>query len=464
MAPDPRRRLRASWLVLGLGLSALALVAVISHSQLMAWERVTADSAADLAWARSLPIVAVEVWAIAMFAVVAVLAVRERRRAAVEQEVEASQRRLAQAQKMEAVGRLAGGIAHDINNHLAAIRAHCELVLHRDQSREQLERKMTLVVDTVLRASSLLERLLTFARRQPTHAEPVDLDEVIEGFEKVLGGALPGTIALELRLAGHLSAVEADVAQLEQLLANLVVNARDAIGSRGTIVITTATRTTETSREVLLSVSDTGCGIPPESREKIFDPFFTTKEGSGSSGLGLATVYAVVEQAGGRIDVDSEVGVGTTFRIALPSLGRPASGTGRVASSPENAPRGSERVLVVDDNEALADAAATFLTSLGYRVRLAASAAEAIGLVADEEFDVVVTDVQLPDRTGPELLATLRTRRPLKVLYMSGYTDRIALRSGQRTDEAFFVKKPFSVAGLSRMLRTLLDAEPGPGD
>jgi signal transduction histidine kinase len=412
-------------------------------------------------WARRLLAGALQVWGLIVVVVVALLAGWERRRAAEERELEESRDRVVRAQKMDAVGRLAGGIAHDINNHLASIRAHTELVLHRPQTPATIERKMNLILETVLKASSLVERLLTFGGRQPTQSEQLDLNDVVGSFETVLRGAVPDAIDLDFQLAPDLDSIHGNVSQIEQLLANLVVNARDAIQGKGRIVVSTRSQEVEGKRINLLSVSDDGCGIPIEDQDKIFDPFFTTKAGSGSSGLGLAAVYATAEQSGWTLEYETMPGKGTTFLVSMPTDEKPVPRQVETRSGESDAtPRGEESLLLVDDNEVLADAASTFLSSLGYRVQLATTASEARSLAEATPFDLVICDVQLPDCSGADLLSQLRQRRPTKALYMSGYTDRIALRSGLRSDEAFFVKKPFSVAGLSRMVRRLLDAKP----
>ncbi|MEZ5330964.1 MAG: ATP-binding protein [Thermoanaerobaculia bacterium] len=400
---------------------------------------------------------AVAAWLGALVLAVAGLFWRERRRRETEEALEESRRRLAQAQKMDAVGRLAGGIAHDINNHLAAIRGQCELIERKEMPRERVLEKMGVVQGTVLKASSLVERLLAFGRRQPSHPELVDLDEVVEELSAVLAGSLPREIVLDLDLAPAPVPVVADVSQIEQILANLCVNARDAIAGSGRIVIATSTDTEGGRPVARLSVSDSGCGIPPEHRERVFDPFFTTKSGQGSTGLGLATVYALVEEAGGGIDLDSEPGKGTRFTVTLPLATGATSGAARPRDRGER--RGDESILLVDDNEELASAAQAHLEGLGYRVRHAASSRDALAEATAGELDLVIADVQLADGTGPDLVEAIRRRRPVRALYMSGYTDRIALRSGPRRGEAFFVKKPFSLDGLARMTRELLDEE-----
>lgn len=426
-------------------------------------------------------------WGLLVVLAAWLVARRERRRAAAERALRESERRLHQAQKMDALGRLAGGVAHDVNNYLAAIRTQCELVERRARAGradpEEVARKMELVVATVLKASSLVERLLAFGRRQESYPELVDLNGVVESFERMMGGSLGEGVTLETRLAPDLPAVEADLSQLEQVLANLVVNARDAVtgAGGGRIRVETAAAGAPGRERVCLAVSDTGPGIPAAIRDQIFDPFFTTREDVGASGLGLATVYALVEEAGGRVEVESEPGRRgsgewtTVFRVLLPpagrerprreASGRERSGTGGVAGG---AGRG-ERILLVDDSPELREAVRSLLEAQGYAVTAVAGRDEALAAGAAHGFDLVVTDVRLRDGSGPELVEGLRAEGgPLPALYMSGFTDRIALRTGaargEEGGEAFFVKKPFSGEGLARMVRELLDRRGKGGD
>lgn len=424
-------------------------------------------------------------WGLLVVLAAWLVARRERRRAAAERALRESERRLHQAQKMDALGRLAGGVAHDVNNYLAAIRTQCELVERRARAGradpEEVARKMELVVATVLKASSLVERLLAFGRRQESHPELVDLNGVVESFERMMGGSLGEGVTLETRLAPDLPAVEADLSQLEQVLANLVVNARDAVAGAGggRIRVETAAAGAPGGERVCLAVSDTGPGIPAAIRDQIFDPFFTTREDVGASGLGLATVYALVEEAGGRVEVESDPGRRgsgewtTVFRVLLPPAGRESprgEASGRERPGRGGAPGGAgrgERILLVDDSPELREAVRSLLESQGYAVTAVSGRDEALaaGAAAGEAahgFDLVVTDVRLRDGSGPELVERLRAEGgPLPALYMSGYTDRIALRPGaargEEGGEAFFVKKPFSGEGLGRMVRELLD-------
>jgi|CXWL01.1.fsa_nt_gi two-component system cell cycle sensor histidine kinase/response regulator CckA len=418
-------------------------------------------------------------------AMVVVAARRERRAAAA---TAARERALRQAQKMEAIGRLAGGIAHDVNNYLAAIRANCELVLRKELPPERLAAKMETVVATVVRASSLVERLLALARRQDSRPEVVQLGEVVENLLVVLRGSMPSGLTLDTDLAADLWPVRADLAQVEQTLTNLLMNAADATPVGGRIVA--RTRNLPASGEdpdlVELAVADTGCGIPTELQDKVFEPFFTTKEGRGATGLGLAMVYGLVAEAGGRVEIDSTVGRGSTFRVLLP---RAAAAVAAAEVVPTTAEGGGGRILLVDDLGELREAAACLLRGRGYQVIEADGLATALAAAsaATEPFAVVVTDVRLADGTGPDLVAELRARHaaagpitsdatarhpiardPIRAIFMSGYTDRIVLRGAGRGggpgDDAYFLKKPFSAEGLERMIRQLLVAASPPSN
>ncbi len=403
--------------------------------------------------------------ALALLAAALLSARRQRRQRQADEAQRAGERRLAQAQKMEAVGRLAGGVAHDVNNYLATIRAHCELVAARELPRERVVEKMQLVVATVVKASSLIERLLTFARRQPTRPERVAVNEVVEGFDRLMRGSLPAAVEVEVQLAAGEPVVVADVGQLEQVLANLFVNARDALEGEGRITLATARRLGPGgSPEIVLSVEDSGRGMPPEVLFQIFEPFFTTKSAQGASGLGLATVQAIVEEAGGRVEVESKVGAGTAVRVVLPEApalpAAPAPSVQRTGGQPAGTsprPAGGERILLVDDNQDLAAAIRAQLEGLGHSVTVVATAEEALAAAeAGPPYALVITDVQLRGTPGTELVDRLRQRSSVRALYMSGYTDRVALRRGPGRAEGFFLKKPFSAEGLGRMVTELL--------
>lgn len=388
----------------------------------------------------------------------AVQARRERSRLQVEQAPEESQEHLSQAQKVDAVGRLAGGIAHDINNYLAAIRGHCELVKRRCEPASRNAKNMDSAIRTVLKAADLIERLLDFSRKKDARLQVINLNRAVEGLEKMMLRLLGENVRLVLDLAEDLWNVQLDLSQVEQIIVNLLVNARDAMETGGTVTLSTSNSTAD-EEEVVLTLSDTGKGIPEEIRDKIFDPFFTTKTKDGSSGLGLATVYSIVTQHGGRVDLSSGVGEHTSFTIRLPRCREPTPDVlpGEVE---ESAVEGSERLLLVDDNVDFCDSTRELLESLGYRVTVANNGYQALAsmeLVGDE-IELVLTDVVMPDFGGRELADRIRERKPVKVIFMSGHTARIVDRYGVEEGEAFFLKKPFSVIALAKMIRKLLDS------
>jgi len=371
---------------------------------------------------------------------------------------------------MEAMGRLAGGIAHDINNYLANIRGYADLMLRKEMPRDTEVDRLEKIVANVLKAASLLDRLVTFSRRQPRAPEVLDLNEVVESISGMTRGETEERAELELDLATDLWPVRADLAELEQVLVNLYVNAQEAVGPGGWIRVSTRNVEADTERRphrhagtttewVSCTVSDNGRGIPTELLDRVFEPFFTTKHRTGGSGLGLATVYAIVEDADGRIEIDSEVGVGTEVRVLLPRCRQTLTGALRAAGSGVADLHGDERILLVDDNRELAATVEAFLAALGYQVAVADRPQEALRLAATSEppFDLVITDVQMTGMEGTELVAELRRQRSIRALFMSGYTERFSLRSGAQRGDAYFLKKPFSIEGLARMARGLLD-------
>ncbi len=402
-------------------------------------------------------------WAAAVFAV----ALFSWRRGIAESAATEQIRSALGAQKMEAVGRLAAGIAHDLNNYLAAIRTHSELLHDRELPRQRIVRQTGSILRTVLKASALIERLLTFSRRQSAVAEVIDLNDVVKGFGEMIRGTVNSGVTVETHLHPNLWPVEVDLSQIEQLLINLVVNASDAMAEGGTLTIETDNRTTETGSPldgdaVRLSVADTGSGIEERHRSRLFEPFFTTKTGAGSSGLGLATVYAVVEGAGGAIEVESELGQGSRFVVHLPRCDRPVTGH-YLPSAERRQLAGNERLLLVDDNESLAEAACLFLETLGYRVEVESNPEVALERVkagagsGESPFDLVITDVQMMEMSGRELVSQLRQLAPIPAIFLSGYTELIEVRHGPASDEAYFIKKPFPARALAGAIRRLLD-------
>ena len=403
-------------------------------------------------------------WAVIILAAAFALFRKEEHRLIAEAAWQRSEERLLIAQKMEAVGRLAGGIAHDINNYLAAITGHCELVKMKAEPGSRTAEKMDSVITTCFRASDLIKRLLAFSRRQPTQPQVVALNEELRGTEKMLRQLVGEDIDLSFRFGPDLWPVLIDPSQLEQVVVNLVVNARDAMPKGGKITVETANapallpgQSSVTVDSVLLAVTDDGPGIPEEVRDKILEPFFTTKRDSGSSGLGLATVYGIVEQNHGHLWLYSEVGEGTTFKIYLPRY----HGEGVVRPKPaqRTAQGGSERILLVEDNPDFRHSSAELLSELGYAVRAAAGADEALRLFENGlEVDVVITDVVMPGMSGREFADQLRGLRPhVPVIFVSGYTDNVVVRHGIRAGEMDFLQKPFGAEQLGAKVREVLE-------
>lgn len=410
----------------------------------------------------------VAVWLLIVAAAAAGLRSRERRRREVEQALRQREAELLQAQKMEAVGRLAGGIAHDVNNYLGAIRGYCEVAMLNGESGAALDRRMGAAIETADKMSALIRQLLAFSRRQPVQPEAVDLGRVVTDTELLMRQLLGEDIEFETRLGEALRSIEIDPSQIEQTLVNLLVNARDAMPEGGKIVVETANVELDeaaASRDpaarpgayVRLSVADTGNGIPLAVRGQIFEPFFTTKAARGSSGLGLATVYAIVQQAGGFLTVWSEIGNGTRFEIFLPASDSPAA--------PPVAPRaratastGPARVLLVEDNEEMRIATSELLEALGHHVQVAADGEEALAVLnGDETFDLIVTDVIMPGLSGKQLVERIRERHgDVRCLFISGYTDNVMLRHGFDQERVHFLQKPFGFDDLARKVAEIL--------
>jgi PAS domain S-box-containing protein len=379
--------------------------------------------------------------------------------------------RLHQSRRLESVGRLAGGIAHDFNNLLTAMNGYGEIALARlaePGADEKLGECFEEIRHAGDKATMLVSQLLALSRRQVLQPTVLDLNHVVQDYEPMLGRLLGDDIHVRVALADDLGAVLADEGQLGQVIVNLAVNARDAMPAGGTLSMSTRNVTLEDTvgplppgEYVMLAVEDTGLGIEPELLDQVFDPFFTTKGPGEGSGLGLATVLGVVEQSGGYVSVYSEPGVGTTFKVYLP----------RTELTPVPVPHEAdhrtagcgERLLLVEDNDAVRRLAYEVLELSGYEVRQAASPREALELCAsdDQEIDLLVTDVVMPELNGRELADRLRAERPgLRVLYTSGYTDDAMISRGVLAPGMAFLQKPFSVEQLQRKLREVL-ADPG---
>ena len=380
---------------------------------------------------------------------------------------------LQHAQRLDAVGQLAGGIAHDFNNVLTAISGNADLLLERlspgDAGREDVEE----IRSATVRAAALTRQLLAFSRRQVLQPQVLDLAKVLHKMERMLQRLIGEHIELVCELGPGPGDVEVDPGQLEQVLLNLLVNARDAIAGTGKITIATSTVTIDAvyarthpsaipGEFVMLSVSDTGRGMTPEVRQRLFEPFFTTKEVGQGTGLGLATVYGIVKQSGGFIEVTSEPGQGSRFRIYMPRVAK--SGRRLSAdSATDSACRGTETVLLVEDEAAVRKVARSILEHYGYRVLEARLPVEALALSHSFSgtIEIVVTDVVMPGMNGPEMVTQLLARRPgLKVLYASGYPGSTVEHPGLLTPEVGFLTKPFTATALASKVRQILDTAP----
>jgi signal transduction histidine kinase len=394
---------------------------------------------------------------------------RERRRRAAEEALRHSEAQLLQAQKMEAVGRLAGGLAHDVNNYVNAITSQCELVLLSARPGDRAAEKMELVIATAGKITALIRRLLAFSKQQPVAPQVVNLNEIVEGLRGMIYRLIGEDLPLETFLAADLWRTRVDPTQVEQIVVNLLVNAREASPRGGKVTIETANATlgpdyrqshpaVEPGDYVLLAFSDSGTGIAPEIRDRIFEPFFTTKEGTEARGLGLATVYGIVRQNGGHVTVYSEVGRGTTFRVYLPRT-REVSEPRTPAPAATRPTGGGETLLLVEDNDELRSATQGVLEALGYRVATAANGPEALAALErlDGRIDLVVCDVVMPGMSGPEVVERLRARRPeIRAILMSGYTDNVVLRHGIVEGDYDFLEKPFSTDRLAAKIRAAL--------
>ena len=389
---------------------------------------------------------------------------REKQRKQSHLALEKSRLEVLESQKLDAVGRLAGGLAHDINNYLAAIRGHSELVLLAPPSPEKLQHKMRAVLRTVEKATALLDRLLTFSRRRPTIAQAVDLNRILRGLEKMMGPTLGESIRVDLRLAPDLPPVLGDPAQFEQMIVNLWMNARDAMmrpsggPGQGLLTVETTHDTAEGRSWVVLRVQDQGCGIPAEELEHIFEPFWTTRRDQGGSGLGLAVVYGVVQQSGGEITVQSASGHGTTFEIRLPKA--PASaGTPEPEHIQEEELGGDGVLLLVDDNEEFRSAIAALLEALGYQVIPAEDGHRALELFEhlDHDVDAVLTDLVMPGMDGHELVQHLRRHQAdLPAIFLSGHGEEGLRKHGLDPNVVQLPKAEVSAHRMDGLLHELL--------
>jgi PAS domain S-box-containing protein len=371
------------------------------------------------------------------------------------------------AQRMETVGRLAGGIAHDFSNLMTAIMVNAELDLLSTPSQDVLREDLAEIKETAERAANLSKQLLSFARQQISEPRVVVLNELVTRAERTLKRLAGADIVFQLERTAEATTVRIDPAQLEQVLVNMVVNARDAMPNGGALTIRTNRVAHGTPAMpsggscVVLEVSDTGVGMTSDVREHAFEPFFTTKTVGAGTGLGLPTSYSIVQQAGGDIVVESEVGVGSTFSVYLPFV--PAVVENDLATEPDEVIGGNETILLVEDEVVVRRSAARALRHLGYTVIEASDGHE--GLAAAESYRasiaLVITDIVMPGMSGTELAANLTQCHPhADILFLSGYTDDASLRAGITAHSVHFIGKPFTPSALARKVRAILDGEP----
>jgi nitrogen-specific signal transduction histidine kinase/ActR/RegA family two-component response regulator len=395
--------------------------------------------------------------------------ISERKQA--EKEKSKLEAQLQHAQKMESVGRLAGGVAHDFNNMLGVILGHTELALEQVAHSEPLHSALKEIKIAAERSANLTRQLLAFARKQTIAPKVLDLNETVENVLKMLRQLIGEDITLLWSPGAGLSKVKMDPTQVDQILANLCVNARDAIGSVGKLTIKTANSTFDDDycaerteivpgEYVMLAVSDDGCGMEKATLERLFEPFFTTKGVGKGTGLGLATVYGIVKQNNGFINVTSELGKGATFEIFLPKHEGPKTRPTQLGTPTEQIARGHETILVVEDEAALLNMTKRMLMRLGYTVLTANSPSEAIRVAGAYAgvIHLLLTDVVMPEMNGRDLANYLLSSYPsLNRLFMSGYTADVIANHGVLNEEVHFVQKPFSIQDLAARVSEALE-------
>ena len=388
-----------------------------------------------------------------------------------EEALRVSEEQLRQSQKMEAVGKLAGGVAHDFNNLITVINGHTDLSLRRLKQDDVLYRKLETIREAGERAASLTRQLLAFSRKQILQPKVLDLNQVIVETNKMLQRLIGEDIDLLIGLTPDLGKVKADPGQIEQVLMNLSVNARDAMPKGGKLTIETANiyldgeyasrhLSVSPGHYVMLAVSDTGCGMEAETQARIFEPFFTTKEVGKGTGLGLSTVYGIVRQSGGNIWVYSEVEQGTTFKIYLPCVDSPTEQF-KIGTDETDAPAGTETVLLVEDEEMVRDMTREILLESGYQVLEAKHGHDALRVAEQYRgpIHLMLSDVVMPRMSGRELAEKLLPlRSEMKVVYMSGYTDDAIVHHGVLDEGMAFIEKPFTPKALALKLHEVLNA------
>jgi len=393
---------------------------------------------------------------------------QERKRA--EQQMFSLQAQLQQSQKMEAIGQLAGGVAHDFNNLLTIITLQCQLSLRGLRDTDPLKEKLKDIEQAAEQAANLTRQLLAFSRRQILEMKVTDLNIILRNLEKMLRRVIGENIALKTALTDKLGLVKVDPGQIEQVVMNLAVNARDAMPQGGKLFLETANVELDKENDffqlgmlpgdyVMLSITDTGIGMTKEVKKQIFDPFFTTKQKGKGTGLGLSTVYGIVKQSGGDIYVYSEVGKGTTFKIYFPRVFERGEELEKKETG-KKVPQGTETILVVEDEGPVRKLAIDILRKQGYTVLEATEGAEAL-LICEQQkrpIHLILTDVVMPKMSGPQFIEQLKQmRKDFKVVYMSGYTDEAIMNNGILEEEVNLINKPFTFEKLASKVREVLD-------
>ena len=392
-----------------------------------------------------------------------------RRRKELEADRKQLEDQLRQSQKMEAIGRLAGGVAHDFNNLLTVIAGYSEILLGMPEATEVIREPVQAIAEAGERAASLTRQLLAFSRQSMLQPKVLDLNSVVSDTAKLIGRLIGEDIRLRTVFASDLRRVKVDPGQLDQVLINLAVNARDAMPKGGSLTIETSNTEfvdehsasqlgCRVGKYVQLAMTDNGCGMPPEVRQRIFEPFFTTKSVGKGTGLGLSMVLGIVQQSGGTIHVYSELDRGTTFKIYLPAVEENV--TPQAISGNGLELQGSETVLLVEDEAVVRGLALASLKMRGYRVLTAIDGLDALRVAAEHDgpIDLLLTDVVMPNLGGPELAAKIKERYPeIKIIYTSGYTDDTVIRHGLLSAEVSFVQKPYTPQVLAKKVRQTLD-------
>lgn len=383
----------------------------------------------------------------------------------VREELEHQELQLRQAQKMQAIGNLTGGIAHDFNNHLVVIMGYAELlaqIVDSGAARDYVDR----IHQAATASSNLTKQLLAFGRRQLLRPHVININKLVDRLDPLLRRTIGEAVTLKLIQAKGLGQVRVDVGQLEQVLLNLVINARDAVGpTDGTIAVETANVLLDSAYaeshpdahegpHVMMSVADNGRGIQSNQLLYIFEPFFTTKE--TGSGLGLSTVQGIVGQSGGSVDVQSEVGVGTTLKVYLPRVDAPADRWEEIVPI-EAATQGSGNILVVEDDILLGDLLEVALSRAGYQVSIARNGEQALKIAANHDPDLILTDIVMPGMTGREMIRKLqRTRPKLRAVYMTGYAENADTRRAELENGAHLIEKPFTTGEILALIKNAL--------